>query len=236
MQTGSDRDVKRPSGAMAVAMLALFVALGGSATALRGKNTVFSDDIRNGAVRGPDLARNAVTGPKIADGTVSGADVAERSLHGASIPGVDAATLNGLDEDAFAPASQHLSKLVSLDDPEDTNTEDGVTKRDPLIQAGPIRLSAWCLDDPTTSQIDLRLMATVPDGVWWTGVGHSLVPQAPGSESMIAGGVHPGDAHEGASFHVSAEGTTLHGKADLVWDSWGSDCTFAVSATAIGAV
>jgi hypothetical protein len=45
----------RPSPAMVVALIALFVALGGTATALSGSNTVFSDDIVNNEVQSADV-------------------------------------------------------------------------------------------------------------------------------------------------------------------------------------
>jgi hypothetical protein len=49
-----------------VAYVALFLALStGSAVALDGSNTVFSDDIVNGEVENPDLGAKAVNGPKI---------------------------------------------------------------------------------------------------------------------------------------------------------------------------
>src|SRR5262245_20168376 len=54
----------RPSPAMAVALLALFVALGGSAMAARG----------------------LITGAQIKDGSVTGADIADDSLRGADVP------------------------------------------------------------------------------------------------------------------------------------------------------
>jgi hypothetical protein len=50
----------RPSPAMVVALVALFAALGGTATALRGKNSVRSDDIAPRAVKAPDIAPGAV--------------------------------------------------------------------------------------------------------------------------------------------------------------------------------
>jgi len=50
----------RPSPAMVVAVVALVAALGGTATALRGKNSVRSDDIAPRAVRTSDLAPSAV--------------------------------------------------------------------------------------------------------------------------------------------------------------------------------
>ena len=50
-----------------MATIAVFVAVGGgTAFALAGHNTVFSDDIVNGQVKTPDLANGAVTAPKLA--------------------------------------------------------------------------------------------------------------------------------------------------------------------------
>lgn len=63
-----------------VAYLALFVALGGSATALKGQNSVRSDDIKNGQVRSQDLARNSVKRNKIAKGAVNARRLAPRSV------------------------------------------------------------------------------------------------------------------------------------------------------------
>ncbi len=80
----------RPSPAMVVALIALFVALGGTATALTGSNSVFSDDIapRNvkqsdinaGAVASGKLAANAVTNGKLAAGAVTGDKLAPASV------------------------------------------------------------------------------------------------------------------------------------------------------------
>jgi hypothetical protein len=64
-----------------VGYIALFVALtGGTAYALDGSNTVFTDDIVNGEVQTPDLANDAVRGAKIEDGQVTGADLAGNSV------------------------------------------------------------------------------------------------------------------------------------------------------------
>ena len=57
----------RPSPAMVVALIALFIALGGTAVALSGKNTVQSDDIGPGAqVKAADIANDAVGGATVA--------------------------------------------------------------------------------------------------------------------------------------------------------------------------
>jgi hypothetical protein len=71
---------RRPSPAMLVAFIALLAALSGTATALQGKNTVDSGDIKNGQVKNKDIGKNAVKGGKVADGALTGADVKDGSL------------------------------------------------------------------------------------------------------------------------------------------------------------
>lgn len=56
---------KLPSPAMIVAVIALVAALGGSAVALQGKNSVKSNDIAPGAVKGKDIATEAVKPKKL---------------------------------------------------------------------------------------------------------------------------------------------------------------------------
>lgn len=53
----------------------LFIVLGGSAYALEGRNSVRSDDIKNGEVRTGDLHRSAVTGSKIKDDSLDPGDI-----------------------------------------------------------------------------------------------------------------------------------------------------------------
>ena len=71
------RSSRRPSPAMAVALLALFVALGGSAVAAveLARNSVGSEQIRAGSVTTTKLRNGAVTGAKVANGSLSGADI-----------------------------------------------------------------------------------------------------------------------------------------------------------------
>jgi hypothetical protein len=95
-------------------LIALFLVLsGGSAWALDGSNTVFSDDIVNGEVKEADVgqgavasaeikndsvlpadvAPNSLTTGRILDGTLTGVDVKDNSLKGADI---DESTLSGI--------------------------------------------------------------------------------------------------------------------------------------------
>lgn len=61
---------RRPSPAMVIALVALFAALGGTATALRGKNSVRSDDIAPRQVKTKDLAAKAVKAGKVGPSAV----------------------------------------------------------------------------------------------------------------------------------------------------------------------
>jgi hypothetical protein len=71
---------KLPSPATLIALLALFAALGGSAVALKGKNTVDSGDVKNGQIKSKDLKDGNVTGKDVKDDSLTGADIDESSL------------------------------------------------------------------------------------------------------------------------------------------------------------
>lgn len=88
----------RPSPAVVISCLALFMAMTGSALAI-GKNTVRSAQIVNGAVKTVDLGRNAVKGGKIADGTVSAFDLGTDSV-GTDEIAKDAVTSDEIANDA----------------------------------------------------------------------------------------------------------------------------------------
>src|SRR5919197_3670692 len=64
-----------------MATLAVFLVLtGGTAIALDGSNTVFSDDIVDGEVKAPDLAGNSVRTGKIQDGQVTTSDLGDSQV------------------------------------------------------------------------------------------------------------------------------------------------------------
>ncbi len=73
---------KRPSSAMLVALIALFVALGSGAYAATTlpKNSVTSAQIAKGAVKSQDLAADAVVSSKIKDGQVRSRDITDKGV------------------------------------------------------------------------------------------------------------------------------------------------------------
>ena len=92
---------QRPAGSMssaraslALSALALFLALGGGAVALQGKNSVNSGDIKNGAVKGEDVKSDTLLSSDIDNGTLRGVDVEDDSIGGDQI---DETSLQGLD-------------------------------------------------------------------------------------------------------------------------------------------
>jgi hypothetical protein len=70
----------RPSPALVISCVALFLALAGSAFAAK-TASVSSRQIVDGTVRTVDLRDNAVTSPKIADATVTAADLGADSVN-----------------------------------------------------------------------------------------------------------------------------------------------------------
>jgi hypothetical protein len=69
-----------------IGMIALLVALtGGTAYALDGSNTVFTDDIVNGEVKVADIGQGAVATEEIANGQVKAADIGDGEVMAAEI-------------------------------------------------------------------------------------------------------------------------------------------------------
>src|SRR5947207_1868328 len=96
----------RPSPSMIVALVALFVALGGSSyAALRvgsrqiKDNSVRSVDVRNGTLRGRDSARDAYGPREIREGSLGKVPSARLADHA-----IGAETLDGRAASSFAPA------------------------------------------------------------------------------------------------------------------------------------
>ena len=101
---------RRPSPAMIVALLALFVALGGSSYAAI---KIGARNIKTGAVGSRAVANNSIRTTDIRNANVTGRDVRDDSLTNADIDNADlrartatdADTLDGIDSSAFTRTS-----------------------------------------------------------------------------------------------------------------------------------
>ena len=110
--------IKRPSPAMVIAVIALIAALGGTAWAALGKNSVGSRQIQAKAVTTAKLADGAVIGSKVAPHTLSGANINVNEL--GTVPTVsnannagDAQKVGG--HNATCPAGTTLVRGVCFD-------------------------------------------------------------------------------------------------------------------------
>jgi hypothetical protein len=95
------RRIRRPSAAMVVALLALFVSLGGSAMAAFvvssnsqvGPNTIYgankpagaNDNIVDGSVAPADIKPNSIAGKSILDGSLTGVEFGDGTISGAKL-------------------------------------------------------------------------------------------------------------------------------------------------------
>ena len=74
---------RRLSPALVISVIALFVAIGGVAGALPGKNSVDSGDIKKNAVKSVDISnKKGVKSPDVVDDGLTGRDIRESSLFG----------------------------------------------------------------------------------------------------------------------------------------------------------
>jgi hypothetical protein len=99
-----NRESRRPSPALAISLISLFVSIGGIGYAA-GK--IGTGDLANSAVTAKKLAKNAVTTKKIKDDAVTGAKAQESSFE--TVPSAanatNAAALGGSPPSAFASSS-----------------------------------------------------------------------------------------------------------------------------------
>jgi hypothetical protein len=79
------KPARRPSPAMVVSLIALFVAMSGSAIALQGKNTVDTGDVKKNTLKSNDVKDNNLRGKDVKDGKLTGDDVEDGSLAGADV-------------------------------------------------------------------------------------------------------------------------------------------------------
>jgi hypothetical protein len=139
---------------MAVAFLALFLVLSGSAVALKGHNKVFSDDITNGQVKSADIRNNGVRGKDVRNNTLTGSDVAESKLR--KVPAARTAdTATNATNAADATNAAHANTADIADHAEDSILVSGqaidtfeltVAPDDPSegFVAGGVELTANC--------------------------------------------------------------------------------------------
>jgi len=124
----------RPSPAIVISCLALFLALTGSALAVGvGKNTVRSPQIVDGTIRTVDLRDNAVAAGKIAPDAVDTTEIAENGVESSDVA-PDSLTASDL-----GPASVASSEVADQSLTQDDLGPNSVGSSE--LQAGAVRAS-----------------------------------------------------------------------------------------------
>jgi hypothetical protein len=173
----------RPSPAIVISCLALFLALTGSALAV-GKNTVRSGQIVNGTVRTVDLRDNAVTSPKIADATVTAADLGTDSV-GSDEIAKDAVDSDEIAKDAVKADEIAANAVASSEVADQSLTQDDLGPNSvgsSELQAGAVRASE--LGPIIQVSNSTGIAANTTNGV---------SVQCPAGTSVISGGAQPGN-------------------------------------------
>jgi hypothetical protein len=205
------------------AVLALFVALGGSSYAAM---RVGSEEIADNSIRGRDIHRNTIRGTDVRDGdlksrdirdnNVTGDDVKESSL--ASVPSAqDAQTLSGSPASAFVRSNQ----LVTTGQ---VKLAHGETKA--FASDGPFTWKARCSDDGGgNTRLTVTLESTEADS-FTTDFGGTGQPADPGAPATLFDQALPGPAYA-IGFPLSAvapSGTAPVGLAFVGIQIAGADC------------
>lgn len=155
----------------AIALLALFVALGGTATAIQ-RNSVGTPQLRNNAVKAPKLASNSVKTRHIARNAVSGRKIAPNAVGGSQIgpnavgpvqlaPGsVGAGQIasGAVGPDKLGPALAGAAQVVTI--PRVELASSGENSFATLYQRGPFEVRARCFGGGGTSLGDVSIASS----------------------------------------------------------------------------
>jgi hypothetical protein len=209
-----------PSPAMIVALVALSVALAGTASAIPGRNRVKRDDIARNSVQSGDIrkdairtrhikkrqvtrsriAKRSIDSALVADDSLTGDDVLESSL--AKVP--DADRLDGRDSSEFASATK-VSRFA---------LGNGGTRI--VYSAGPLSLTARCTISPGGDTAEI-LIATAQDNAAFDAADSdpdldSSDPES-GRQFVVAGASSgtPAFSRVADGFAVAADGSEISG-------------------------
>jgi hypothetical protein len=175
---------RRPSPAMVVALIALFISLGGVSYGVA-TGSVGSRELKDGAVRSRDIRDNGVRGKDIRNGSVTGADVRESSLRrvpsATSASRADTAAAAGVanaaystfrDDELSLPAGDGPHTILTLNVPQAgsyvvlgklsvLNDDAAEQEYRCHLVAGGDRDSAWSGEGANSGEDDSRAVAMV---------------------------------------------------------------------------
>lgn len=163
----------RPTPAFVLAIVALMVALGGSAVAAGlVPNSVKSKHIANGQVKKQDLGANSVRGEKVLDGSLTGTDVQDDSLTGADIQEGTLGLMSNqvrMVSNTTANVPNGVGTTISVNCPAGEKAIGGSAAW--LL---PGTNSATALEAPITASMPIPATGGVNNATGWTAAGRNL--------------------------------------------------------------
>jgi hypothetical protein len=153
---------RRPSAALVISCIALFVSMGGVSYGVATgfidsreirNNTITSGDVRNNTLRTFDIRNNEVRGFDVRNSSLQGRDIAFNTLTGADI---NESTLGPVPSATVADTAGAVSVLKTIAPV--TIAEGGAPVA--LVTHGPLALSAACVDSGGSTAAQLRVQTT----------------------------------------------------------------------------
>jgi hypothetical protein len=223
---------KRPSPSLVISILALFVALGGSAYAA---SKVGTKDIKNKAITAAKIKKNAITTAKIKNEAVTGAKIKESTL-GAVPSAVNAQNATN------AGNAQNFSRFFASG-----LKKASIGQTVPLLTVGPFTIVGKCADKGGGLTQATQWITTSQPGSSMYSAGDTSHYEAnfnPGTEVEIGLDTYNNNPYVGweanggyyTGFQAASGdgGTLLEGEAVSAVLVYGSPCAFWVSATNAG--
>jgi hypothetical protein len=221
---------RRPSPALVIACIALFVSLGGVSYGVATgfidsreiqNNTIRSKDVRNSTVRTEDIRNNEVRGFDIRNSSIQGRDVAFNTLTGADI---EESSLGKVPAATAADSAAALSVLKTF--APRTLAEGAAPVA--LLTHGSLTLSAACVDVAGSTAARLRVQTTEAGSA---GSGAPTIDPVSGAVTVAELVDAPGSPRSAAASPVFASapsGKALSGDFGLVADASGAgSCQFS---------
>lgn len=215
--------LRKPSPALVIACLALFVSLGGVGYAAA-TGSIGSREIRNNSVRGKDVRNNSLSGRDIANASLSGSDIRNGRLVGVDIED-DSLTGKDIQEGTLdaVPAAKVAGSAASLNGVQVVpfNFRSDATSAEPVrASVSGLEVRAGCAG----GDVDLYLTnrSGAPALLTHENANKQLAP----NESVNVGDTPADDsAHSGeAGFVVDSTGRTVRVQWSVAQNVLGYDC------------
>jgi len=223
---------KRPSPSLVISILALFVALGGSAYAA---SKVGTKNIKNNAITAAKIKKNAITTVKIKNEAVTGAKIKEASL------GAVPSAVNADNATNAATAANFSRFFVS------GMKKASIGQTVPLLTVGPFTITGKCADKGGGLTQATQWISTNQVGSSMYAYGDTSHYEAnfnPGMELEIGyetynnnpyiGWENAGNYYTGFQAASGDGATLLEGEAVSGVLVYGAQCVFWTSATNVG--